>query len=202
MKIVHGDPPLNPSKNGLFGPLLTWKNFRGQEEKFRWSEAGRTQGLHHQILQVWHPYPQSKGREREIPPLEFWIRGDVPVCIAKDGGEKLTRRGIIGCGKKKTMSEGSPTIEHFWPTNVKFAQGYIGMGDTKKDLSTRECFMSSIPHGFSGDVNQFGEMACSATTHSGEGPIHPWSEGSGENINSTPAPIPKEKIQMWGPFYG
>jgi hypothetical protein len=38
------------------------------------------------------------------------------------------------------------------------------MEDTKKDLPTRECFMSSIPHGFSGEVNQFGEMACSATT--------------------------------------
>ena len=68
------------------------------------------------------------------------------------------------------------------------------MGDTKKDLPTRECFMSSIPHGFSGDVNQFGEMACSATTPpTGERPIQPWSEGSGENFNSTPASIPKEK---------
>ena len=89
------------------------KNFEAREKNFDDQKRGGPRGFIINFSKGGTLTPSPKDWRKKFPPPEFWIHGDVPVCIAKDGGEKLTRRGIIGCEKRKTMSEGSPTIEHF-----------------------------------------------------------------------------------------
>jgi hypothetical protein len=71
------------------------------------------------------------------------------------------------------------------------------MEDNEKDMPTREFLFRQYPMDFWAvePIWQNG-LQCDFTP-SGEQPCHPWSEVSGENINSTPAQVPEEiKIQM------
>jgi hypothetical protein len=81
--------------------------------------------------------------------------------------------------------------------------GVLGWA-SKNILPTRECFLSSIPHGFSGEENQFGEMACSVTIPPlGDNQFIPGQKGHAKNINFTPAQNPEEKkYKSEGNFHG
>jgi hypothetical protein len=96
MKIVHKDPPLENSRNWSFLHNFEFGKFSRPERKFLMIRDEETKWSILLIFHMWHHYPHSKGREKEIPPFEFWIRGGFPVCIAKDVGDKLTRRETIG----------------------------------------------------------------------------------------------------------
>ncbi len=79
-------PPTGPIKKWSFWPNSDLEKISRPERKFLMIRGGEDPGASSSDSPSVAPLPRSKGREKEIPPLEFWIRGDVPVCIAKDGG--------------------------------------------------------------------------------------------------------------------
>ena len=72
------------------------------------------------------------------------------MCIAKDGGEKLTRRGIDGCEKKNTMSEGSPPSSIFDPRMCNLHRGILGWGTQKKICPHGSVLRCQYPMDFQG----------------------------------------------------
>ncbi len=87
--------PLEHSKICLFCTILTWKNFEARKKNFddqRWGGPGF---FFFKLTKCDTITPVQRTGEINSP-IEFWIRGGVPVCTAKDGGEKLTRSGTIG----------------------------------------------------------------------------------------------------------
>ena len=69
----------------------------------------------------------------------------------------------------------------------------MGWGTQKRFAHTGVFYVFNTPWIFRGGEPIWRNGLQCDYPPSGERPVHPWSEGSGENINSTPEPIPEEK---------
>ncbi len=125
---------------------------------------GRTQRLPHQIFQVWHQCPKSIGREKEIPPPRILNSWRCPSVHCQRWWGETDKEGDNWMREKENYVRRVPHHRAFWTHECEICTGVSWDGGHRKDLPTRECFMSSIPHGFSGHVIQIGETACGVTT--------------------------------------
>ncbi len=154
---------------------------------------GVTQLTPRQILQIQHHYPHPKDGIKVFPPSKFWILGGVPVCIAKDGGEKLTSRGQLDEGERKICQKVPTTSSIFDARMWNLQRGVLWWGTSKKICPNRSVLCHQHPLDFQVKRANLAKWPAVWLSPLWEQPIHPWSEWSGENINSTPPQTPKEK---------
>ncbi len=77
--------------------------------------------------------------------------------------EETDQEGDIWMREKKNFVRRVPHHQAMLTHECEICTRVYWDGDNENETPTRECFMSSIPHVFSGEESQFGEMACSVT---------------------------------------
>jgi hypothetical protein len=187
-------PPTGPLKKWYFWPNSDLEKIWRPERKILMIRDGQDPVASSSTFPNVAPLPPvQRTGERNSPPriLESWR---CPSVHCQGWWGETDQEGDNWMREKENYVRRVPYHRAFLTHECEICTGvYWDGGHQKRFAHTGVFFIVNTPWIFRGcePIRRNG-LPCEYPP-SGEQPIHPWSEGSDENINSTPARIPEEK---------